>query len=80
MGHMTAETLSAQTAREADPEDQNKTDNALREFGACAAALRNVLYQDRALDEAEFLFIDNHFQALQMAYLRWKRQHGSTGP
>ena len=28
--------------------------------------------QDRPLNEREFLFIDNHFQVLQMAYLRWK--------
>jgi hypothetical protein len=34
-----------------------------------------VLYQDRALNEVEFLFIENHFQVLQMVYLRWKRRH-----
>jgi hypothetical protein len=38
-------------------------------------ALRNVLYQDRPLNEAEFLFVDNHFHVVQMAYLRWKRKH-----
>jgi len=44
-------------------------------------ALRDVLYQDRSLTEAEFLFMDNHFQVLQMAYLRWKRKHiGPAGP
>jgi hypothetical protein len=39
--------------------------------------LRNMLYQDRPLNGAEFVFIDNHFQVLEMAYLRWKRKHGA---
>lgn len=73
---MAIETLFAQPAREvADAKDQNETDNPLREFGICAVALRNVLYQDRSLNEVEFLFIENHFQVLEMAYLRWKRKH-----
>jgi hypothetical protein len=73
---MAVETLFAQTAREVvDANDHNETDNTLREFGKCAVALRNVLYQDRALNELEFLFIENHFQVLQMVYLRWKRKH-----
>ena len=69
-----------QTAREvADATDQPGTDSTLMEFGACAVALRNVLYQDRSLAEAEFRFMDNHFQVLEMAYLRWKRKHGRHG-
>jgi len=73
---MAVETLLAQTAREVpDAKDNNETDNTLMEFGKCAVALRNVLYQDRSLNEVEFLFIENHFQVLQMAYLRWKRKH-----
>jgi hypothetical protein len=73
---MAIETLFAQPAREvADEKDQNETDNPLREFGICAVSLRNVLYQDRSLNEVEFLFIENHFQVLEMAYLRWKRKH-----
>ena len=73
---MAVETLLAQTAREvSDAKDNNETDNTLREFGKCAVALRNVLDQDRSLNEVEFLFIENHFQVLQMAYLRWKRKH-----
>ena len=65
-----------QTAREvANAKDTNETDNTLTEFGKCAVALRDVLYQDRSLTEAEFLFMDNHFQVLEMAYLRWKRKH-----
>jgi hypothetical protein len=64
------------TAREmADAKDTNETDNTLRKFRKYAEALREVLYQDRPLDETEFRFIDNHFQVLQMAYFRWKRKH-----
>jgi hypothetical protein len=78
MAHMAAETLLAQTARGVtEGKDKNETDNTLREFGKCAEALRNVLYQDRPLNGAEFVFIDNHFQVLEMAYLRWKRKHGA---
>jgi hypothetical protein len=74
--YMAVETLLAQTAREVpDAKDNNETDNTLREFGKCAVALRKVLYQDRSLNEVEFLFIENHFQVIQMAYLRWKRKH-----
>jgi len=73
---MAVETLFAQTAREVvSAKDNNETDNTLREFGKCAVALRNVLHQDRALNEVELLYIENHFQVLQMAYLRWKRKH-----
>jgi hypothetical protein len=76
MAQMAVETLLAQPAREvADAKDHNETDHTLREFGKCAVALRNVLYQDRSLNEVEMLFIENHFQVVQMAYLRWKRKH-----
>lgn len=76
MAPMAGEALLAQIAREvADANDQNQTDITLREFGKCAVALREVLYQDRALTEAELLFMENHFQVAQMAYLRWKRKH-----
>ena len=77
---MAVETLVAQAAREmAEAKDQNETDNPLREFGKCAVALRHALHQDRALNEVEFHFIDNHFQVLEMAYFRWKRKHGNIG-
>ena len=39
-------------------------------FGDCSVALRNILYQYRPLDEAEFWFMDYHFQIVEMAYLR----------
>ena len=57
-----------------------KAENAdvLHQFGQCAIVLRDVLYDDRFLDEEEFVFIDKHFQILNMAYLRWKRKHRPT--
>jgi hypothetical protein len=46
---MAVQPLLAQPAREvADAKDHNETDDSLREFVKCAAALRNVLDQDRA--------------------------------
>ena len=69
----------AQAAREVtDAQDLSETDNPLREFGTCAVTLRNVLYQDRPLNEMEFLFMENHFRLVEMAYLRWKRKHGNV--
>ena len=77
---MAVETPAPQPAREmAEAKDQNETDNPLSEFGKCAVALRNLLYQDRDINEVEFHFIDNHFQVLEMAYFRWKRKHANIG-
>jgi hypothetical protein len=77
---MAVGTQSLQTARKGiETDDTKERDNTLIEFGRCAVTLRNVLYQDRALDEAEFSFMDNHFQVLEMAYLRWKRKHELRG-
>lgn len=65
-----------QTAREvAEATGQSGTNSTLMEFGACAVALRNILYQDKPLTDLEFLFMENHLQVLEMAYLRWKRKH-----
>ena len=50
----------------------------LHRFGQSAAVLRDVLYDDRVVDDQEFVFIDKHFQILQLAYLRWKRKHRPT--
>ena len=58
------------------PKD-DRTDR-LHQFGQCAGILRDLLYDDSALDEEEFVFIDKHFQILNMAYLRWKRKHRTT--
>jgi len=72
---MTVEPRMAQPAREvSDATDPNERDHMLRKFGTCAAALRNVLHQDRLANEVEFLFIESHFQVILMAYLRWKRK------
>jgi hypothetical protein len=76
---MAVETQLPQTGREgAHAKNTNATDNSLREFRRCALALREVLYQDRPLNEMEFLYIDNQFQVLEMAYHRWKRKHSHT--
>ena len=77
---MAVETLVPPTARAvAEAKDTNETDDMLKEFGKCAVALRKVLYQDRALTTPEFLFMDQHFQILEMAYFRWKRKHEEPG-
>ena len=73
---MAGEIMPSQTAREtADVKDQNEMADTLREFGRSVVALRSVMDQDRSLTDMELLFIENHFQVIQMAYLRWKRKH-----
>jgi hypothetical protein len=49
-------------------------ENDFGNFSTCVVALRAMLYRDRPLDRVEFLFMENHMQILQMAYLRWKRK------
>lgn len=51
----------------------------LHRFGHAASVLRDVLYDDRVVDDQEFIFIDKHFQILQLAFLRWKRKHRPAG-
>jgi hypothetical protein len=73
---MAGEIVFSQTAREVpDAKDQNEMAATLREFGKSVAALRDVMDQNRSLTDMELLFIENHFQVIQMAYLRWKRKH-----
>jgi hypothetical protein len=73
---MAGEIVFSQTAREvADAKDQNEMANTLREFGKSVVALRDLKDQDRSFTDMELLFIENHFQVIQMAYLRWKRKH-----
>ena len=73
---MAIEIARAQVVREvADAKDQNEMANTLREFGKSVVSLRNVMDQDRSFSDMELLFIENHFQVIQMAYLRWKRKH-----
>ena len=57
---------------------QQEDRDALHEFAHCVSALRNLFYQKRPLDEAEFIFMDKSFEVLQMAYLRWKRLYKPT--
>ena len=52
--------------------------DVLHRVGECASVLRDMLYDDRELNEEEFIFIDKHFQILNIAYLRWKRKHRPT--
>ena len=73
---MAGEIVFSQTAREvADAKDQNEMANTLRECGKSVVALRDLMDQDRSFTDMELLFIENHFQVIQMAYLRWKRKH-----
>lgn len=77
MAHLAVETLRAQTSCEVgEGKDTHEREDALRAFGKRTIALCNELHQFRSLNEVEFLFMDNHFQVLQMAYLRWKQKHG----
>jgi hypothetical protein len=65
MAPLPVETLLAQIADEvSDAKEKHQTDNTLKEIGKCAVALREVLYQDRSLNVAEFSFMDNQFQVL----------------
>ena len=49
-----------------------------QEVGKYAVAFREVLYQT-AINESDFLFIDNHFQVLEMAYLGEAEDRHSYG-
>lgn len=53
-------------------------DNTLKEFGKCTITLCEVLHGETSLDHMETLFIENHIEVLQMAYLQWKRKHKVT--
>lgn len=73
---MAGEFVLSQIAREvADAKDQNEMANTLKAFGKSVVALRDLMDQDRSFTDMELLFIENHFQVIQMAYLRWKRKH-----
>jgi hypothetical protein len=55
--------------------DKRTIDYIVRDFGRSVVTLRDLFDADASLDEMELLFIENHFHALQMAHLRWKRKH-----
>ena len=73
---MAVKSAVSQTACEMDnPKDQPEMANTLRDFGKSAMALRDLMDQNRSFSDMELLFIENHFQVIQMAYLQWKRKH-----
>jgi hypothetical protein len=73
MAHFAGDPLLGQTAREVpDATDNNETDHTLREFWKATATLRNVLDQERSLNDQELLLLEYHFHILRMAYLRLK--------
>ena len=77
MSHLATKTLVAQPPLEMiEAKQANEPEETLRVFARYAVALRNVLYEDKPLNEMEVVFIENHFHVLEMAFLRWKRQHG----
>ena len=75
MAQIVGETRLAQPVREmVDATDHKETDHMLREFWKSTVALRHVLDQGRSLSDQELRLLENHFHALQMTYLRWKRR------
>ena len=67
--------FSPRVREKVEAKDQHEMGNTLREFGNSAIALCDVMDQGRSLTDMELLFIENHFQVIQMAYLRWKRTY-----
>jgi hypothetical protein len=62
--------------------DKGTIDSIVRDFGRSVVTLRDLFDADASLDDMEILFVENHFHALQMAHLRWKRKHrhSPSGP
>ena len=75
---MASKTATGGKPNPRDVHVQDDRANRLHQFGECASVLRDMLYDDRVLEDQEFIFIDKHLQILNMAYLRWKRKHRST--
>ena len=75
MARIAGETRLTQPVHEmVDATDHNKTGHTLGEFWKSTIALRHVLDQGRSLSDQELRLLENHFHALQMTYLRWKRR------
>lgn len=68
---MTGNILFAQPAHEVANAEN------LRGFWKGARALRDMLDQDRSLNERELFLIENEFHVLKMAYFRWKQELGA---
>lgn len=47
----------------------------LKDFVKYSVTLGNILYDDSPLKDTEYVFMENHMQVLEVAYLRWKRKH-----
>ena len=65
---------------EEEAKNQHEMTTTLRAFGKSTVALCDVMDQGRSLTDMELLFIENHFQVIQMAYLRWKRKYRPVPP
>lgn len=53
-----------------------KLNTVLLEFGNCARALAELLREHQPLTAVDQLLIENHLQAVHLAYSAWRRQHG----
>ena len=49
--------------------------SVLLEFANCARALAQLLRENQPLSAMDQLLIENHLQAVHLAYSVWKRQH-----
>lgn len=73
---MDGKIVPSQTAQEVTgAEGQTEMADIFRDFGKSVVALRDMMDQDRSFSDMEQLYIENHFQVIQMSYLRWKRKH-----
>ena len=52
-----------------------KLNSVLLEFAICARALAELLRENQPLSAVDQLLIENHLQAVHLAYSVWKRQH-----
>jgi len=52
-----------------------KLNSILLEFASCARALAELLRENQPLSAVDQLLIENHLQAVHLAYSVWKRQH-----
>ena len=52
-----------------------KLNSVLLEFASCARALAELLRENQPLSAVDQPLIENHLQAVHLAYSVWKRQH-----
>ena len=70
--------VQSSNERQRNMASERSADTTRRDVRVLQCDERDMLYDDRELDEEEFIFIDKHFQILNIAYLRWKRKHRPT--